>query len=254
LVFSYIFGDDFISSGEQKYVFSAFMDTRNVQPVYVDPQFPDEYETGTVYPYADVLLQDPFAIDASPLLGIVQGTCTRTNGNFTDESEGRGFCQLTFEMLDVDTVVASFTAEGPILNDDIVDSTLTVTGGLGELHGVSGKVLLYSSFLDYTLSPPVMVPDDTVDVLAGGDGYTMYAELSVLFNPDFADWIPVDDQFTVDDFYATDDYFQDDYISFDDFSFDDILSFDDIFLTDAPSPSLSQSPGSESPGSESPGN
>ena len=180
---------------EQTYAFTSFLDVSNAEVVYADPESPDEMTIGNRYILQDLAVYDPEFIQASAMLGIVQGTCTRTEGNFDSPRDGTGVCSVTVEMLEHDTVVASFTATGSLLQDDNIDSELTITGGLGDLTGVTGKVIVKTASLDYAEVPPKMYLDSDLDVLfaVGGDGYEMYAELTVLTDPGFEDWVPIED-------------------------------------------------------------
>ena len=71
--------------------------------------------------------------------------------------------------------MASFTAEGPVENG--VSSLLTVTGGLGELEGVSGEVYLEAAYIDTTYRPATAVADSNLDFLEEAEGYLMNAYL-----------------------------------------------------------------------------
>ena len=109
--------DDNILDGEINVGFEAFVDTRNAgPPIFVDSSAPDQFQPGTVYVYADVPIQSFRFVDTLPMVGIVQGTCTRTDPDFEDAEvfEGKGVCQLTYELFDGNTVVASFQAEGTV--------------------------------------------------------------------------------------------------------------------------------------------
>ena len=149
------------------------------QTVYVDPSFPDPFQSGTVYLYSDVPIQDASeGVDVSPyFIGTVQGTCTRTDPNPFDSFEylGKALCQFNYEFFDDAILVASFTAEGPVENG--YSSLLTVIGGLGELEGVSGEVYLEAAIVDETYSPPQAVADSLLDFLEEAEGYIMNAYL-----------------------------------------------------------------------------
>ncbi len=113
----YVVFDDNILDGEINVGFVAFVDTRNAgPPIFVDSSAPDQFQPGTVYVYADVPIQSFRFVDTLPMVGIVQGTCTRTDPDFEDAEvfEGKGVCQLTYELFDGNTVVASFQAEGTV--------------------------------------------------------------------------------------------------------------------------------------------
>lgn len=175
-------GDGDVYVGDGLYVVSAFQDSRfNDLPIVPDPVNPDEAAAGTVYLFKDAPLQNKTVIDESGFLGLTQGTCTRTQnfqqpaGNGTD---GKSYCQFTYEFIDnFGTTYASFTAEGVGQGHF---ASLTVTGGIGELEGVSGIVELYVAMLDFSSSPPLLLPDENAnDFLAFVDGYDMYAYLYI---------------------------------------------------------------------------
>jgi hypothetical protein len=158
----------------------AFQDARFVaEPVYVDPALEDEFQAGTVYLYVDAGIQDgSVGIDVQPtILGSVQGTCTRTDPNPSDSFEylGKAICQFNYEFFDNAVLVASFSASGPVANG--FSNILAITGGLGDLEGVSGEVYLEAATVDLTFSPAMAAADPSLDFLADADGYLMTAFL-----------------------------------------------------------------------------
>lgn len=161
---------------------NAFQDSReSADPIVPDFTDPDEFAAGTVYLFKDAPLQNKTAIDASGLLGLAQGTCTRTQDPQAPGStgmDGKSYCQFTYEFIDEDgSTYASFTAEGAGQGNF---TSLTVTGGLGELDGVSGTVDLYVAMLDFSTMPPMLIQDgDANDLLAFVTGYDMYAYLYI---------------------------------------------------------------------------
>jgi hypothetical protein len=175
------YGDD-LYVGDGLYLVNAFQDSRfDDPPIAPDPTNPDEAAAGTVYLFKDTPIQNKTAIDESGLLGFAQGSCTRTQ-NFLQVPEndmnGKSYCQFTYEFIDNSgTRYASFTAEGAGQGNF---ASLTVTGGLGELDGVSGIVELYVAMLDFSSSPPLLIRDESAnDFLAFVDGYDMYAYLHI---------------------------------------------------------------------------
>lgn len=176
--------DDDLYVGNGLYVVSAFQDSRfNGPPIIPDPTDPDEDEAavGTVYLFKDAPIQNKTAIDESGLLGLTQGTCTRTQNLLQppgNDMDGKSYCQFTYEFIDnFGTRYASFTAEGAGQGNF---ASLTVTGGLGELEGVSGNVELYVATLDFSSGMPRLVRDESAnDFLAMVEGYDMYAYLNI---------------------------------------------------------------------------
>jgi hypothetical protein len=173
--------------GELVYTIEAFMDTRGLAaPIYPDSSEPDNFGAGNVNIYTDTMLWELDAIGASALIGLVQGTCVRTdlNGVNSVEYAGRGWCSLTFEAL-VGTelgqeVVASFSAEGSVLNHNntnFENSVLTITGGLGQFAGITGDIYLDTAFLNTDVSPPKAVYDANIDFLNSPDGYILFGFL-----------------------------------------------------------------------------
>ena len=174
--------------GELMYTIEAFMDTRGLPTpsVYADGSDPNPIGAGNVNIYTDTLLWELDAIGASALIGLVQGTCTRTDVNDDGSSieyEGRGWCSLTFEALigtdQGQEVVASFTAEGSVSNHNSTDvsTILAITGGLGQFAGISGEIYLDTATLNSDVSPPEAVYDPTIDFLSQHDGYIMFGFL-----------------------------------------------------------------------------
>ena len=135
-------GGDDILGGELVYLSQVFMDTRFLEePLPVDSANPNSLAAGTVNLYIDVPLWDMNEVDVSSLLGIVQGTCTRTDPNFDNDAYiGHGVCDFTFELLDGSVVIASFTTSGPVFNE--ATAVMPITGGIGELAGMTGEVFL----------------------------------------------------------------------------------------------------------------
>ena len=222
--------DDVSYSGERVYVLEGFLDKRHVgDPIYVNSNAPDNLDPGNVHIFVDAPLHDYTGVDYKPLIGLAQGSCTRT------DSEGMGVCQFTFEMMESSTVVASFTAEGPV-RGDINGDTLIVTGGLGELDDVSGEITLWTATLDETISPPnVLAPVEGLDFLNDGDGYYMLAQLSLFYDPGFDDiFVPTDidspEGYDINDYLSSD---ETDDVLIDDWAMDDVwLVDDDAFYTD----------------------
>lgn len=193
--------DIFLNFGEIPYSIEGFIDTRNVDPpIFADPSNPDSFAAGNVQLFVDTPLWEIDGIEASALIGLVQGTCTRTDpgapGDF--DYEGSGVCSLTFEAIVGEEIVASFTAEGRVLNPDNAmgrESVLTVKGGLGEFAGVSGEILLFPASLDTSVTPPFPNLDSSLDFLNVFDGYIFEG---VLFSTVVID-IFEDDEVTEDD-------------------------------------------------------
>lgn len=165
--------------------FRAFQDSRFLQSaIPTDANNPDFSLPGTVYLFTDAVLQQIDEIDRSPLFGMVLGSCIRTD-LATDAFIGRAYCQFTYQLFDTlgesdYTVIASFSAEGPVSND--FSSSLVITGGTGGLTGAKGEVFLEASFIDDSGS--LAVVDGTLDFLGpGADGYTM--EANVYIDPNF---------------------------------------------------------------------
>eukprot|EP00934_Nitzschia_sp_Nitz4_P005807 Nitzschia sp. Nitz4//scaffold71_size96697//70465//73240//NITZ4_004704-RA/size96697-processed-gene-0.13-mRNA-1//1//CDS//3329557274//5797//frame0 len=222
------------TSSENVYEIQGFIDTRNTDaPIYVDPENPDEYASGTVFTYVDTPIWEFDGVNTSALIGLVQGSCTRTDDSDDAVFAGTAYCTLTMEALLGSEVVASLTAEGTVVNEDNADSlisTLTVTSGLGEFAGISGWIFLFSAFLDTSSNPNIPVPDSSLDFLSETDGFVMYGvlysdnELTVLEEALLGD----DDDFVDDDddFFATDDTTDDDTTGDD--------TTDDFFATASP--------------------
>ena len=237
----YIIGaDDSINggdvAGEIIYLVEGFIDTRLVgPPIYANPSTPNEFAAGNVNLYADTPLWTLDGIGASALIGLVQGTCTRTDPNNANSAayEGHGFCSWTFEALSGSQVVASFTAEGTVQNpSNAQSSVLTIKGGLGQFAGISGEVYLDTAVLDTSTSPPQALYDPNADFLSEPDGYLMlayiYSDVRIdLLGDDFV----TDDAF-IDDTVFLDDLFVDDTIGGNDTNIDDQF-IDDQFIDDA---------------------
>lgn len=203
---SFYLDDDYYNGGggEIIYYINAFFDTREVgPPIYPDPSTPDEFGAGNVNLYSDAPLWDLFSIGASALIGLVQGTCTRTDPNDVDslEYEGDGICSFTFEALSGSDVVASFTAEGTVKNagDNYESSILVIKGGLGQFSGISGEVYLDTAYLDFDFSPPQAIYDDQIDFLASPDGYLMYG---TIYSDTRIDVLEAGDDYYGDDRYV----------------------------------------------------
>jgi hypothetical protein len=211
-IFSGFDDDIFGGIGEPfEYYIQGFVDTRDVgSPIYPNPSAPDDFAAGNVNLYSDTLLWDVENVGVSALLGLVQGTCTRTDPNDVDSSEyeGSGVCSFTFEALFGSDVVASFTAEGTVMNG--AGAQLVIKGGVGQFSGVSGEVFLETAFLDFDFSPPLAQPDPTIDFLASPDGYIMYGYINSdsridLLQGDDDFFSGIDDNLFGDDFAFTDD-------------------------------------------------
>ena len=188
--------DDSLGAEEVLYL-SAFQDLRasSSEPIYVTPENPDPLSTGNLWLYTNVPIQEPAGIGVSALLGQVHGTCQSTFQNLN------GFCSFTYEFFDGGPeVVASMTVEGA--TEPFGASILTVSGGDGELAGVSGEVQLYPVTLDDTFVPPLLTEDDTTLFLGNPVGYMMEAVVYVRFR--VAD--------VVDDYYLDDRYWDDDIV------------------------------------------
>lgn len=172
-------GDDdvLLAFGEIPYEIEGFIDVRNVDPpIFADPSDPNTFAAGNVQLYVDTPMWEIDGVEASALIGLVQGTCTRTDP--ADEGdvdyEGSGVCSLTFEAIVGDEIVASFTAEGRVINPDNSlgrQSILTIKGGLGEFAGVSGEIILQPATLDVDSTPPFPSLDDSLDFFNVMDGY-----------------------------------------------------------------------------------
>jgi hypothetical protein len=197
-------GGDIID-GEQELFLEAFQDSRFLAPpILIGANVTDEFLPGTVILFNDAPVHHLDFVDGGSLLGIVQGTCTRTDRSvpISFDYTGEGVCQLTYEVLEGSHVVASFIAEGAV--DNTIDgSVLTVTGGLGELEGVTGIVTLQAATLNSATTPPTVMPDGTLDFLSEVDGYYMTAELYVNFDVSFAVGDIPDDMEMGDDFTFT---------------------------------------------------
>lgn len=197
--------------GELVYTIEAFMDTRGLPPpIVADPS--SEFETGNVNIYTDTMLWELDAIGASALIGLVQGTCVRTDVNpmSTPAYEGRGWCTLTFEALigtdQGQEVVASFSAEGTVLNHNNTEfetSVLTITGGLGQFNGISGEIYLDTAVLNTDVIPPKAVYDPEIDFLSSPDGYIVFGFLYSDVRIDILETV-MDDAMLVDDFIIDD--------------------------------------------------
>lgn len=234
MVDDFFFNDDLFGGGggggggQLLYYIEGFIDTRDLgPPIYADASAPDEYAAGNVNLYSDTMLWEVSSIGASALIGLVQGTCTRTDPNdvLDPAYEGRGHCSFTFEALAGTDVVASFAAEGPVMNGASGNSTiLAIKGGLGQFAGISGEVYLDTAFLDFSTTPPVAVYDPSIDFLASPDGYLMYGYIYSDVRIDLLE----------DDIFGFDDtIFGDDAILGDDTFFgDDALVGDDAFVAD----------------------
>ena len=164
---------------------STFLDARYIQdPVYVypDPVNQDQFLPGTVYLYSEAGLLDIETLNEGSPGGAAHGKCTRTDPfpTFSEDYLGKAYCQFTIDLFDdYGTAVASFTAEGPVMNGPV--STLAITGGSGELRKVVGQVDLIPSFVDNFSFPPASTPDGFPyhDFLAEVDGYEMHMYLWV---------------------------------------------------------------------------
>jgi hypothetical protein len=233
------------------YTIEAFMDTRGLAPpIYPDANEPDDFGTGNINVYTDTMLWELDAIGASALIGLVQGTCTRTDPNepSSPDYEGRGWCTLTFEAL-IGTelgqeVVASFTATGSVLNHNNTNfesSVLSITGGLGQFAGISGEIYLDTATLDLDQSPAKASYDPSIDFLNSPDGYIMFGFLYSDVRIDMLE--PTDDAPVVDDAVFgdifVDDAYDDDFGAYiDDDYTDDYATF---FPSETSSPTNSQS-------------
>jgi hypothetical protein len=234
-------------SGEFNFQLEAFVDTRNIgPPIFVDTSAPNEFQPGTVYVYADVPIQGILFIDTSAMIGIVQGTCTRTDPDFLDPDvfQGKGICQFTYEIFDGNVVIASFQGEGAVQNG--FSSALTVTGGLGLFQGATGQVTLIPATLNSTsteddfLSVLGVVPelDESIDFLSSEDGYYMFADVFINLLDLITDDFLIDDNF-IDDNFIDDNFVDDNFIPFDDAFF----PTDDFpFPTASPFPSPAINP------------
>ena len=249
---SFFMVDDTVSGGgvggEIIYLVDGFIDTRQVgPPIYANPNSPNEFAAGNVNLYADTPLWSLDGIGASALIGLVQGTCTRTDPNPATSAayEGHGFCTFTFEALSGSEVVASFTAEGTVQNpSDLQSSVLAIKGGLGQFEGISGEVYLDAATLDTTTTPPQALYDPSADFLADVDGYLMLAYIYSDVRIDL-----LGDDFVTDDVFVDDMVFVDDVVAGDDVAVDDMF-IDDAFLDDTIStldPSDTTVPSSLSP-------
>lgn len=245
------------------YEIQGFIDTRNADdPIYADPSAPDEYAAGNVFVYVDTPIWEINGVEAAPLIGLTQGTCTRIDPLAPDDASytGRALCSLTLEALVGSDVVASLTAEGTVANGDNEDfdsSILTIKGGLGEFAGVTGMIVLTSALLTST-SPPYPMPDFTVDLLSESDGFIMYGvlyssvEIAVLEDDAVGDDMAADDFFGddlfgddlfTDDGAVEDDFFADDFFGDDDVTFDDAVTVDDMQGDDGGVGAIVQCPG-----------
>lgn len=249
-------GDDTIGGGEVGgeiiYLVEGFIDAREVgPPIYANPNSPNEFAAGNVNLYADTPLWSLDGIGASALIGLVQGTCTRTDPNNANTAayEGHGVCTWTFEALSGSEVVASFTAEGTVQNpSDFQSSVLTIKGGLGQFAGISGEVYLDTAVLDTSTSPPQALFDPSADFLSDPDGYLMLAYIYSDVRIDL-----LGDDFVTDDVFIDDTVFVDDAVT-DDPIVDDMF-IDDAFLDDTIStlePSETAFPSSLTTGTDAP--
>jgi hypothetical protein len=234
---SYI--DDTFGAEEVLYV-SAFQDLRTSSPtpIYVTPDAPDPAATGNLWVYAEAPLQSEFGIGVEALLGQVHGTCQSTFQNLN------GFCSFTYEFFDGGPeVVASMTVEGA--TQPYGPTILTVSGGDGELAGVSGEVQLTPVTLDDTFVPPLLTTDDSTLFLGNPVGYLMEAVVYVRFRvADVVDDLffddqlfpeePSDDLSAGDDLLAGDDFLAgDDLVAGDDLAVaDELVAGDDLAVAD----------------------
>jgi hypothetical protein len=135
---------------------AGFQDSSNLQAaVAPDPNFPDEFDAGTVYLYNDepVFLVfgniadiDVEVDEASDPFASVSGKCTRTDPNdeLDDEYVGRAYCQFTYDFLDeLGVSEGQLTAEGPVQIGDF--AILSVTGGTNFFRKTVGQVHLWPS-------------------------------------------------------------------------------------------------------------
>lgn len=169
---STVVDDDLFS--EEVVSLTAFQDNRfsSAEPIYVNAGDPDIEETGNLWVYADVPLQEAGGVDVDPLLGFAQGTCQGVFSNLD------GYCFFTYEFFDGMEVIATLTVQGA--TQPMGPSILTVVGGTGELEGVSGDVSLIPATLDTTVTPPAVVRDEST-FLGNPDGYYMEALLYVRY-------------------------------------------------------------------------
>jgi hypothetical protein len=134
---------------------AGFQDSSNLQAAVVpDPNFPDEFDAGTVYLYND---EPVFSVsgniddiekivDGTDQFASVRGKCTRTDPNdeLNDEYVGRAYCQFTYDFIDeFDVNVGQLTAEGPVQIGDF--AILSITGGTNFFRKTVGQVHLFPS-------------------------------------------------------------------------------------------------------------
>jgi len=154
-------------------VLEAFQDSRMLaDPVLADVSY---LAPGTQYlfsnePLYNVVFDVPpnaedshrpaYLVNERDKIAEVSGECIRTDPkiNYT----GKAYCQFEYRFLDSKgDVEASITASGPISKGDI--DTLSITGGSGIFRRTVGTVILETGGIRRG-SPPMFVPDDTLDL------------------------------------------------------------------------------------------
>jgi len=155
-------------------VLEAFQDSRNIQDPLLVTSRSSFLTAGTEYlfnnePLFNVVFDTPpganrptFLVNTRDRIAVVSGTCTRTDPKIN--YVGRSYCQLEYRFLDRENnVEATIMAEGPVTKGDI--NTLSITGGSGIFRRTVGTVVLESGRLRNG-SPPVYIPDDSLDLPA----------------------------------------------------------------------------------------
>ena len=151
-------------------VLEAFQDSRLLEdPVLADQSF---LSPGTQYlfsnePLFNVVFGIPegrssgaYLINERDKIAEVSGECIRTDPKIN--YQGKAYCQFEYRFLDSNgNVEASLSASGPISKGDI--DTLAITGGTGIFRRTVGTVILESGIIRRG-SPPMFIPDDTLDL------------------------------------------------------------------------------------------
>jgi len=151
-------------------VLEAFQDSRLLEdPVLADQSF---LSPGTQYLYSNEPLYNvvfgipegrtsgAYLINERDKIAEVSGECIRTDPKIN--YQGKAYCQFEYRFLDSNgNVEASLSASGPISKGDI--DTLAITGGTGIFRRTVGTVILESGIIRRG-SPPMFIPDDTLDL------------------------------------------------------------------------------------------
>ena len=156
----------------------AFQDSRNLAEPVPNGPVASDLDPGTQYMYSNEPLypvfldaplgdsirnNDGYIVDDSVAIASVSGKCTRLDPA-VEEYTGRAYCQYDYHFFDeVGQEEAEITAEGIVQIGEY--STLSITGGSGIFRRSVGSVLLYTGDIGFE-SPPVFIPNDSIDLPA----------------------------------------------------------------------------------------